>query len=108
MKEQTVKTKIVTMKASGLSARDIAEKLNTAGTTTATGLKWTSQKIFDVVYQSKNKSDNKRSYVKKARQLLGTEAEETTTGTNTDILGLLDSQRYTDRQKVEAVKALLR
>lgn len=105
MKAETVKAKVLSMKASGKSASEISEYLNAAGARTKTGLKYTPQAIFNIVYAASNKK-TKSSYVNEAKSILG--REDVQASTNSDILGLLESSKYSDRQKIEAVKALLR
>lgn len=106
MKDTTIRAKILKMKSQGHSAREIAEHLNSTGVKTPHGKTFKEKSVFAIVYRVK-KQGKTADYVGKARTLLG--ADETTEATaNSDILGLLDSQRYTDRQKIEAVKALLR
>lgn len=105
MSYDKVKMKVLEMKESGKSAREISEIMNTKGVTTPSGLKFSAQKVFDIVYQNKNKS----AYVKRAKKLLGNEETvRTEESTNVDIVNLLNSSKYNDRQKVEAVIALLR
>lgn len=99
--------KIVRMKNKGMSARQIADALNGDGITTPNGLKWNEKKIYGVAYYMER---TQGKAVKQARHLLNGQSDEETietTSDNSDVLALLNSTKYTDTQKVQAVKALL-
>lgn len=101
-----VKNRVLRMKSKGQTAREIAEALNADGVTTPAGKKFTSQKIFDIVYADKKKS----GYVKQAKALLNpkpVEEDLEEIATDVNFMGILFSARYSDTQKVNALKALI-
>lgn len=107
MDAENIKQRIVRMKESGRSARQIAQTLNESGIKTPKGKKWDSQKIFDIVYADKKKTGTTRAYVRKAKELLNPVEDLEQVSTDVNVLAILCSTKYTDTQKVQAIKALL-
>jgi len=104
MEKKEILVKIAKMRDQGKSAKQIAEHFNELGFTSKSGLKWNGKNVSALFYNNQNLVSK---YVKEAREAINSQGAATETQTDGDIVMILNSMKYSDRQKVAAVKALL-